>query len=143
MLFFVLETVAVIIAFQIKAVTHLGYIMDVSNISLIQIVIENLTLIKFNYQMAVTALQFMYLSKYGSYVKILNVFRFWRLVRLLNSMVVAEQEAHGETLLMLDSRDKRCLKLEEDVMRLEDDIKKEHVSTVLSKHGNNAYQPQQ
>jgi len=63
----------------------------------------------------------------GSEYKLLNILRFWRLIRLYISMISIEKEAHNKTLTELNLSKTIELQLRNDISRLDDEILKEKV----------------
>lgn len=74
--FFAFEVFSLVVAFRLRVFGHLGYIVDVGVIG-----------------MQVWAVS---VGTFSVECHLLNIFRMWRLVRLFNSMVYMEVEAHGE-----------------------------------------------
>ena len=63
----------------------------------------------------------------GTECKLLNIFRFWRLIRLYIAMISIEKEAHSKTLSELSLSKTIELQLRNDINRLDDEILKEKV----------------
>jgi hypothetical protein len=61
----------------------------------------------------------------GRETRILNIFRYWRLIRLFSSLVNIERELHLATKAELEQKDDYVRRLETDNQRLELDVSKE------------------
>jgi len=74
--FFFIEIATVFIIFGFPMFTHWGYLLDV-----------------------LVTLHHLYLNYlgYSTYARLLNVFRFWRMVRLFNALIGMEQDLHKKT----------------------------------------------
>ena len=104
LLFYVFELILALIVFGFGIFGHWGYLLDI----------------------AITGVQV-----YGEYhgmgkeTRILNFFRFWRLIRLFNSMVSIEKGLHEQTLAKLEKSDEEVRRLQVDNTNLKTDIIKE------------------
>ncbi len=103
-LFFTAEIVAVVMVFGTAMFTHWGYILDLLTTGG-QIYLEQ--------------------KGYGKVSRILNILRFWRLVRLLNSMVSAEKDAHDRTVRLLETSELEVKKLQVETTSLRTEIVRE------------------
>jgi len=103
-LFFTLEMLAIILAFHIAVVGHLGYLLDC----------------------AVVGLQ-LYTGMLGSGVqfRLLSIFRFWRFMRLISARVAIEREAHEKTRALLTDKEGSLRALQGEVRRAEEELEKE------------------
>jgi hypothetical protein len=106
--FFAFEMVSLIIAFRLRIFGHLGYIVD----------------------MGVVGLQVWAITTgvFAVECHILNIFRMWRLVRLFQSMVSVEIEAHSEARQAVKSMSVKKKKLEDDVEKLTLNLQKEQLA---------------
>jgi hypothetical protein len=103
-LFFTMEIVAVVVVFGRSMITHWGYVLDVLT-TFGQIYLEQ--------------------NGYSKVGRVLNIVRFWRLVRLLNSMVSIEKDLHEKTKSILEAREIEAKKLQLENASLSADIIKE------------------
>ena len=62
---------------------------------------------------------------YGKLTRLLNVFRFWCMLRLLNSMISSEKEAHEKTTMLLESSDLEVKTLQMEASSLRAEILRE------------------
>lgn len=104
LIFFATEIITVLSIFGTSLLGHWGYTADVFFIS---------------YQL--------YLESRGGMKlgRLLNIFRFWRLLRLFNSMVGIERENNERTLEQLDLKDIEIKKLVLESVTLKDQVTKE------------------
>mmetsp|Transcript_2267 Transcript_2267/g.3573 ORF Transcript_2267/g.3573 Transcript_2267/m.3573 type:complete len:383 (+) Transcript_2267:55-1203(+) len=102
--FFIVEIVATLLVFRLAFFSHWGYLLDILTTTA-QILLER--------------------YGYGKVTRLLHIFRFWRMARLLNSMVGAEKEAHEKTTLLLEASEVEVKRLQLDVSNLTNDITKE------------------
>jgi hypothetical protein len=103
---FSLEILLIYIAFGFQSITHLGYLMD----------------------LCILSLQFYLDTKgHGSEIRLLNILRLWRPIRLLNSMVAQETIKREEVVKKLEGVDEELKKaqLEIDSIKLELEKEKE------------------
>jgi hypothetical protein len=78
---FLFEILLAFVAFGLRTLSHPGYVVDVG----------------------IVCTQFFMSAAYGSIaVRLLGVFRFWRVVRLSRDMVAQIESAHTETLSLLE-----------------------------------------
>lgn len=103
--FFGFEIISLLIAFRLRIFGHLGYVVDMTVIGL-QI-------------WSITA------SVFAVESHILNIFRLWRLVRLFQSMVSVEIEAHSEARQALKHISLKKKQLEEEAETTAANLKKE------------------
>mmetsp|Transcript_11068 Transcript_11068/g.18081 ORF Transcript_11068/g.18081 Transcript_11068/m.18081 type:complete len:355 (-) Transcript_11068:169-1233(-) len=103
--FFGFEVFSLLVAFRLRIFGHLGYVVD----------------------MVVVGVQIWAVSVgvFAVECHILNIFRMWRLIRLFQSMVSVEVEAHHEARVALQSMSVKKKKLEEDVEKITLNLKKE------------------
>lgn len=109
--FFALEIVALFLVFQFKFFGHLGYICD----AIIVCIQLNDTI-----------------RGSGLKCRLLNIFRFWRTLRLFNSLVNVERDAHNDTKKSLEALQMKRLSLEDKIKTSAEDLKKEQVNNYLS-----------
>ena len=102
--FFGLELVALLIAFKFKFVGHIGYIIDTVVVG-----------IQLHYAVNGQGLQW----------RVLNIFRFWRLLRLFQSMLNVEREAHEISKRNIETLQLKRQGLESRVKSCQDDLTKE------------------
>jgi len=102
--FFTLEVSALLVAFGVNVVGHYGYATD-SVIVALQLLFE--------------------LRGNGKETRLLNIFRFWRVARLLNSLVGVEKESHEETKERLQQKDVEMKKIESESRRIAGEFAKE------------------
>jgi hypothetical protein len=105
LLMFALEILAILVAFNVSLVGHLGYTLDILVISA-QIYMETF-------------------KGLGRETRILNVFRLWRLFRLLNSLIEIETSKHEVTKGELQKKVDAVQRFETDIARMEGDLKSE------------------
>ncbi|KAJ1421114.1 hypothetical protein B484DRAFT_452867 [Ochromonadaceae sp. CCMP2298] len=103
-LFFMVEIVAVLLVFRLAIFSHWGYVLDVCT-SGAQAYLER--------------------SGYGKVTRLLNILRYWRMVRLLNSLLSNEKDAHDRTTALLESSDGEVRRLQLEGATLKGDIQKE------------------
>lgn len=103
-LFFAAEIVAVVLVFGRAMLTHWGYILDLLTTGG-QIYLEQ--------------------NGYGKVSRLLNLLRFWRMIRLLNSMVSAEKDAHDRTVRLLETSELEVKKLLVETTSLRTEITRE------------------
>lgn len=104
LLFFTAEIVAVVVIFGRSMLTHWGYLMDLVTTSC-QIYLEQ--------------------HGHGKIARMLNILRFWRMVRLLNAMVSTEKEAHNKTITLLDATEVELKRLQIETASLRTEIVRE------------------
>ena len=101
---FSLEILLVYIAFGFQSITHLGYLMD----------------------LCVLSLQFYLDTKgYGSEIRLLNILRLWRPIRLLNSMVAQETIKREEVVKNLEGVDEELKKAQLEIDNIKLELEKE------------------
>mmetsp|Transcript_10148 Transcript_10148/g.15393 ORF Transcript_10148/g.15393 Transcript_10148/m.15393 type:complete len:224 (+) Transcript_10148:50-721(+) len=105
--FFALEIFALFLAFRLRFIVHLGYLLDCAIIG-VQL--------------------YCAVQGYGLECRILNMFRFWRLARLFQSMVNVEKEAHRDTQALVEGLRTRKKALEDRLKAAQEDLKKEQVA---------------
>lgn len=103
-LFFAAEIVAVVLVFGTAMFTHWGYLLDLLTTGG-QIYLEQ--------------------KGYGKVCRLLNILRFWRMVRLLNSMVSTEKNAHDRTVRLLEASELEVKKLQNETASLRTEITRE------------------
>ena len=94
------EIIAVTIIFNRAVITHWGYMMDI----------------------IVTAVQIYFLRQgFQRELRLLHLFRFWRIIRLFNSLVNVEKELHDRTKAEVErsKEENRILAVEKDTLRVE------------------------
>jgi hypothetical protein len=106
--FFALELILLFLSFQFQIIFHVGYLIDLLILSY-----EIYETIQFNG---------------GVRTRVLNFFRLWRIIRLFQSLVNLERDAHNETIRQLDSIHLKKQLLEEKIGTLNDDLLKEQVT---------------
>jgi hypothetical protein len=106
--FFLLELILLFLSFQFQILFHVGYLIDLLILS--SEVYETIQL------------------NGGVKTRVLNLFRLWRIIRLFQSLVNLERDAHNETIRQLDSIQLKKQLLEEKIGTLNDDLLKEQVS---------------
>ena len=100
------EIIGVTIIFNKAVITHWGYMMDI----------------------VVTAVQIYFLRQgFPRECRLLHLFRFWRIIRLFNSLVNVEKELHDHTKAEVDRcrEENRRLVVEKDTLRVEVQREKE------------------
>lgn len=104
LLFFALEMLAILIVFNFAVLGHLGYGIDCVVIS---------------FQL--------YTETFGSGAqsRILSIFRFWRLIRLINALVGVEQASHDATRSLMSEREGVTRQLQGEVRRVDEELEKE------------------
>lgn len=102
--FFAAEIVAVVLVFGRSMFTHWGYLSDIVTTGL-QLYLEQ--------------------RKYGKLSRLLNIFRFWRMARLMNSMVTTEKDAHNRTARLLETSEVEVKKLQLETTNLRGEILRE------------------
>lgn len=107
LIFFIIEIILLLISFQFQLLLHLGYLIDI-----IIVGIELYENIYYN----------------NTNTRILNIFRLWRLVRLFQSLVNYERDLHNETLKVLEAVQLKKQLVDEKVLTLTDELRKEQVS---------------
>jgi len=103
-LFFAAEIVAVVLVFGTAMFTHWGYLLDLFTTAG-QIYLEQ--------------------KGYGKVCRLLNILRFWRMIRLLNSMVSTEKNAHDRTVRLLEASELEVKKLQNETASLRTEITRE------------------
>lgn len=104
LLFFTAEIVAVVVIFGRSMLTHWGYLIDLFATGS-QIYLEQ--------------------HGFGRIARVLNILRFWRMVRLLNSMVSAEKDSHEKTLTLLEASEVEVKRLQLETTSLRTEIARE------------------
>jgi hypothetical protein len=107
--FFALEIIALLISFRLKLLGHLGYLIDI-------------LVVGFELSEAIKGTGIQY--------RVLNILRFWRLIRLFQSLVNLERDAHNDTLKLLEGIQLKKQFLEEKIQLLTDDLRKEQEARV-------------
>ena len=102
--YFLAEIVVVIITFKFSILGHWGYLMDMFIIST-QIYLEGRGVGKVN--------------------RLLNIFRYWRFLRLFNAMVGLEKEMHERTKETVELKEAEMNKLKLEVSGLKTEVTKE------------------
>ena len=106
LVFFSIEIIAITVIFNTAVITHWGYMTDVG----------------------ITAAQ-LFLFRYGltREIRVLHIFRLWRVIRLFNSLVSIEKELHDETKAALEKAREvnRKIEIEKENLRLEAQREKE------------------
>lgn len=102
--FFTLEVAALLIAFGVNVIGHYGYATDLFVVA-IQLLLE--------------------LRGNGKETRLLNIFRFWRVARLVNALVGVEKELHEETKELLQLKDVEMKKVESESRRIAGEFAKE------------------
>lgn len=87
--FFVIEMTCVLVTFKFAILGHFGYILDIATIAG-QVYLES--------------------EGHGMEVHVLCFFRFWRLMRLFNSLLAIEKEANDQIIAKLDATDEALRK---------------------------------
>ena len=102
--FFSIEIVAVFIIFGFSMFTHWGYLLD-----------------------TLVTLHHFYLNYlgYSTYARLLNVFRFWRMLRLFNALIGAEQDLHRKTQQTVEQYELEMKRLNLENSSLRSDIERE------------------
>lgn len=103
-IFFAAEIITVFSVFGLSIIGHWGYTADVLFIT---------------YQLYQDTLG------NGKMARLLNIFKFWRLFRLFNSMVSIEKESHEQTIEKLGLKDVVIKKLELENNTLKEQVVKE------------------
>lgn len=106
MIFFACEVLALFLAFRFSFLIHLGYIMDTCVIGF-EVYLESIG--------------------YGKRSHLLNIFRFWRLIRLFRSMVASEVERYDVTKIQVEELEIAKKDLSSKIKLMEVDIVKEQV----------------
>jgi hypothetical protein len=101
---FAIELLLTMLVFRLSIVGHIGYCVDIATVAS-QLYFE--------------------LEGCGRETRLLNIFRFWRLVRLVNSLASIEARAHDNTKLELVSAVNEQNELKGVVSRLQLDVEKE------------------
>ena len=70
----------------------------------------------------------------GRETRILNIFRFWRLARLMNSIINIEKEAHNGTKILLENKNIELSKIEIENKRSRQSITLTYSLTHLITH---------
>jgi hypothetical protein len=104
MFFFAAEIVAVVSVFGRSMMTHWGYLLDIATTSA-QIYSE--------------------VHQYGKISRLLNIFRFWRMARLMTAMVSTEKDAHDRTARLLERSEVEVKKLQLDTTNLRTEVERE------------------
>lgn len=102
--FFVAEIVAVVLVFGRSMFTHWGYLLDVCT-TVAQIYTEQ--------------------HQYGKISRMLNLLRFWRMARLMNSLVSAEKDAHDKTARLLEKSEVEVKRLQLEAANLRTEVERE------------------
>jgi len=104
MIFFIIEIVLVFFIFGFSVFGHWGYLLDLLTLCY-QVYLEQIN--------------------YGKLAKLFNILRFWRLIRLFNSMVGIEKDLHNITLMKLETSEIEIKKLNMNINNLQSDVLKE------------------
>lgn len=107
--FFALELLALLIAFRFKFIGHIGYIIDTIVVGI--------------------QLHFTINGNGGIQWRVLNLFRFWRLLRLFQSMLNLERDAHEDTKRNIENLQYKRQSLESKLKSAQEDLKKEQVQS--------------
>jgi hypothetical protein len=102
--FFAAEIVAVVLVFGRAMMGHWGYLLDILTTAA-QIYLEQ--------------------KQLGQVSRLLNIFRFWRMARLMNAMVSTEKDAHDRTALLLEKSEVEVKKLQLETTSLRTEIVRE------------------
>jgi hypothetical protein len=103
-IYFVFELAIIFVSFGIGVLGHLGYSVD----------------------FIVISIQFYYdLKTRGRESRILNIFRLWRVYRLLMSLVSVEKEAHEVTKDLLEDAESVVKRMEIERLNVEEDLRRE------------------
>jgi len=102
--FFAAEIVAVVLVFGRSMFTHWGYLIDIATTGA-QIYLEQRQL--------------------GKISRLLNIFRFWRMARLMNAMVSTEKDSHDRTARLLETSEVEVKKLQLETTNLRGEILRE------------------
>lgn len=102
--FFAAEIVAVVLVFGRAMMGHWGYLLDILTTA-VQIYLEQ--------------------KQLGQVSRLLNIFRFWRMARLMNAMVSTEKDAHDRTALLLEKSEVEVKKLQLETTSLRTEIVRE------------------
>jgi hypothetical protein len=105
--FFALELLALLVAFRFKFIGHIGYIIDTIVVGI--------------------QLHFAINGDGGIQWRVLNLFRFWRLLRLFQSMLNVEREAHEGTKRSIENLQYKRQSLESKLKSAQEDLEKEQV----------------
>ena len=105
--FFLFELTLLFCSFQFHLFGHVGYVID-----LLILAYEVNETIQYNG---------------GVNSRVLNLFRLWRIIRLFQSLVNQERDAHNETIRLLDAMQLKKQFFEEKIETLNDDLVKEQV----------------
>jgi hypothetical protein len=103
-IYFMIELTIIIISFGFSVIGHLGYTVDIF----------------------IVASQFYFdLMIYGRESRVLNIFRLWRIYRLIISLVNTEKYNHENTKVELENTILVNQKLEIEKSNMEEDLKRE------------------
>jgi len=103
-IYFMIELIIIIISFGFSVIGHLGYTVDIF----------------------IVASQFYFdLMIYGRESRVLNIFRLWRIYRLIISLVNTEKYNHENTKVELENTILVNQKLEIEKSNMEEDLKRE------------------
>jgi hypothetical protein len=103
-LFFALEMLTVLLVFNLAVMGHVGYMMDC---------------------IVVSAQLYTELSGSGIESRLLSLLRFWRLARLVGSLVGIEKEAHEKTKALMADKEGASRQLEGEIKRSSEELEKE------------------
>jgi hypothetical protein len=103
-LFFMAEILAVLLVFRLAIFSHWGYVLDVCT-SAAQAYLER--------------------AGYGKVTRLLNILRYWRMMRLLNSLLSSEKDSHDKTTALLETSEVEVRRLQLEGATLKGDIMKE------------------
>lgn len=106
--FFALELLALLVAFRFKFIGHIGYIIDT-------------VVVGIQLHFAING------ADNGIKWRVLNLFRFWRLLRLFQSMLNVERESHEETKRNIENLQYKRQSLESKLKSAKEDLEKEQV----------------
>ena len=104
LVFFAFEIGAVLVVFRASFTSHWGYLLDAG---------------------IVGSQLYGELVGWGMQSRMLSIFRFWRLMRLLAYMINIEKEAHGETQELLKDKEAEIRRYTGEVRRFEVELSKE------------------
>lgn len=104
LLFSTLEICAILVVFHVAVVGHFGYAIDC---------------------LVVSAQIWTEYTGDGLQSRLLNLLRFWRLARLVASLVAIEKDAHGQTRRLLSEAEGSSRLLQDGARRMEEELDKE------------------
>ena len=103
-LFFALEMLTVLLVFNVAVMGHIGYMMDC---------------------IVVSAQLYTELSGSGIESRLLSLLRFWRLARLVGSLVAIEKESHEKTKALMADKEGVSRQLVGEIKRSSEELEKE------------------